>query len=349
MLTLENKGVEDTLKLNNRKILHRNDGRWQGIYYEDGKRKFIYAHTQKECYLKLKEKLIELDKISPRKPKQKKMLFNEWIQKWIELYKEPKLKPASLFKIQNLVKLYVANKIGKMQIKQISQMDVLDTLSQIKMGRTRQMVYVVLKDCLQRAVENDIISKNPMATIPTPKHVKQEQRALSAEEEKKFLSEAKDSRFYEIYLISLFAGLRIGEVLALKGSDIKDDYIIVDETMNNNYELDTTKSGRARKVPIFTELDFLKAKDKTSEELLYPGINRDMVYKDFKKICQHQKIADVTLHGLRHTFATRCAQKQISAKQVQLWLGHSDIGITLRYYTNIDSEFEAQNIARKNK
>lgn len=349
MLALENRGVEDTLKLNNRKILHRNDGRWQGIYYEDGKRKFIYAHTQKECYLKLKEKLIELEKIFPRKPKQPKLLFNDWIQKWIEVYKQPNLKKTSLYKIQNAIKLYVSNGIGCKPIKQISQMDVLETLASITMDRTRQIVYVILKDCLQRAVENDIISKNPMSAIPTPKHIKQEQRALSLEEENKFLSEAKGSRFYEIYLISLFAGLRIGEVLALKGIDVKDDYIIVDEALNDANEISSTKTGHSRKVPIFDGIGFLRQKNRMSENLLYPGIDRNVVYRDFKKICKHQQISGVTLHGLRHTFATRCAQKQISAKQVQLWLGHSDIGITLRYYTNIDSEFEAQNIARKNK
>ena len=53
---------------------------------------------------------------------------------------------------------------------------------------------------------------------------------------------------------------------------------------------------------------------------------------------------DYNMYTLRHTFATNCARAGVVTKQVSLWMGHTDVSMTLRYYTNISESFEAANV-----
>ena len=76
-------------------------------------------------------------------------------------------------------------------------------------------------------------------------------------------------------------------------------------------------------------------------------VNKHTGVKEYREI---QKATGITkdTYSLRHTFVTRCAEAGISPKQIANWAGHSNITTTLTTYTNINSEFELENVTRKN-
>ena len=55
---------------------------------------------------------------------------------------------------------------------------------------------------------------------------------------------------------------------------------------------------------------------------------------------------DYNMYSLRHTFATNCARAGINTKQVSLWMGHSNVTMTLKYYTNISDSFEQESVRK---
>jgi len=66
------------------------------------------------------------------------------------------------------------------------------------------------------------------------------------------------------------------------------------------------------------------------------------IYQHFKAICSEADISGYTVHSLRHTFATRCAEAGIAPNTTKKWLGHSTIDLTLNVYTHVNQDFEKQ-------
>ena len=64
------------------------------------------------------------------------------------------------------------------------------------------------------------------------------------------------------------------------------------------------------------------------------------------KLCKKLQLTGISVHSLRHTFATRCAEAGIAPKIVQKWLGHSTINMTLDLYTHVNSDFEQSEVLK---
>ncbi len=62
--------------------------------------------------------------------------------------------------------------------------------------------------------------------------------------------------------------------------------------------------------------------------------------------CRELGLDGVTVHTLRHTFATRCSEAGIPPKMVQKWLGHSTVEMTLNVYTQVNADFEREMTAK---
>ena len=63
-------------------------------------------------------------------------------------------------------------------------------------------------------------------------------------------------------------------------------------------------------------------------------------------MCKKLNFEGISIHSLRHTFATRCAEAGITAKMVQHWLGHSTLDMTLNIYTHVNADFERKETAK---
>ena len=163
------------------------------------------------------------------------------------------------------------------------------------------------------------------------------------------------------YLTAIMAGLRHGELIALRWRDV--DWLAGRIRVRQNWvlgEFDTPKSRRAtRSVPMADrlagELDRLyQAMGEPGDDaLVFPDpitalpLDKAANLRRYRKVLKAAALdATHNLHGLRHTFGTRCAAAGVSMRTLQEWMGHRDISTTQRYADYAPDSHEADLIAR---
>ena len=239
---------------------------------------------------------------------------------------------------------------------------------------TIRKIYMMLNQCFNEAVKRKIISENPMGDLKKPKSRKKGKvvRALTIEEQKAFIEALKveNSRYANQFLISMFTGMRMGEVNALTIGDIntKFNFINIDKTISKGQHGEafvntTTKTKNGiRQVPINEAVkpiitQILNEYVPTEDGMLFHTSTGTLVASnttntEFQKIMKKYNIkdnnvkGDLSQHSLRHTYATRCIEGNMPPKVLQTLLGHADIRITLDTYSNVFESFQTENVAK---
>lgn len=347
---------ENMKKYKGVKVRQRNDGRWYARitimpnhYYD------IYGRTQAECYSKLKA-FLDKPKIQSKMKKDLEAkiakekepviyTLNGWYDYWRATFKVPECRESSIRKMDNIYNYHVrGSALGGVKLPELTGQMIQEFLAGIKSDCMRLKIYTHLADMLKRAYKTEVIKKNPCEVISRPKYRAQERLAMEPDEQKLFLDEVRNSENYPFYALMLFEGLRTGEAKAMRRCDIKQDYIIVRSSLNDKNEITATKTGNIRRVPIFAAFRPIADVIRGSEpEPILPKINKHTANDEFREVMKKLGMS-YNLYSLRHTFATNCARVGVVSKQVALWMGHSDVSTTLRYYTNISGSFEAANV-----
>lgn len=217
------------------------------------------------------------------------------------------------------------------------------------------------------AIDKQILTRNLMKSTFVRKPISDKPdrivRAFTVQEEKQFLNALKQykphRKDYDLRLaliISLYSGLRIGEVCALAVNDIdfEQNVIHVNGTITRGLdygvELGTrtkTKNGM-RSVPI-DQVSLapllryaISVRSKNQYNLLFYNTQYDCFCRStsvntvFQLICQRAGIQNEGgSHVLRHTFATRCIEAGVGPETLRTWLGHKDVSTTINTYINV--------------
>lgn len=239
---------------------------------------------------------------------------------------------------------------------------------------TIKKIYRMLNQCFEEAMKRKLIKENPMADMKKPKSKKTKEnvRALTVEEQKAFIEALKieKSQYENQFLISMFSGLRQGEINALTIDDInlEHGFINIDKTISKgangrSFVNSTTKTiNGVRKVPINDLLrpiiekiveEFKGSKD----GLLFHTSTGTIVASnstnyEFQRIIKKYNIKDksvkgkISQHSLRHTYATRCVEGQMPPKVLQSLLGHADIKTTLDVYSDVFESYQSENVKK---
>lgn len=232
-------------------------------------------------------------------------------------------------------------------------------------------IYSMLNNALKRAVVLKIISTNPLddtRTFSKPKSSKQTKKvsALTINDQKKLISlllnNEKKSNYRCQMFLSMYTGMRMGEINALTLNDIsfKDKLIHVSKTLTRD-ENDKTIPGKSTKTyagirDVYLNDFLLRLLQEhidhnyveNSEQLIFYDkkkiyITTSQVNMQFKRLCEKHNISkgyEVNQHMLRHTFATRCIEADVPPKVLQKMLGHADIKTTLDTYCDVFEEYQ---------
>lgn len=326
---------------------------WYARYRENGKQFYVSAKTQQDCYNKLKIALKNKSKRELKKLSQNlevkepnAMSFNDWVKKWIELYKQG-VKSGTL-KEYNVCLNHLEG-LKKKPINKITSIMIMEELNKITGERTKQKVYEFANGVFNKALANEIIKKNPMLVIDKPKHIRVNGKALTNVDEvkiEKILIEKK----LDMFLVCLYQGLRKGEMLALTSSDIdfENKTLTINKNLNKDNIIDTTKNVYSNRViPLFDKTIEVLKKYKDVEGRIF-NYNQRKCEKEFLKVVAELG-TKYTIHSLRHTFVTKCQEAGIPLHIIQRWVGHN-IGskVTNTVYTHTRERAELVNIEKMN-
>lgn len=317
----------------------------------------------------------------------KEMLtMNEAFQKYINEWK-PSLKVTTqktyTFNYNDAIKPY----IGEKMLDKVSVIDV-EKLYKAWGEKYTQCTFdsckKVLKMVLNMAIMKGYIDNNVTEKCYAPKNLGGKSvRTLFTGEREIFLEYAKESWYYEFYVVSLFTGMRLGEVAGLCDENI-NEYGNKIEVCNNlqyvdaKFIMETPKSGKLRDIVMLeqTKQAIKSAQEKRNKILAGVGkknikqeemkkynlvfvnsrgglIQRSMVYNDLKRICNrinkdYPEYRNVNPHALRHCFATLLNEKGANITAIQKTLGHADIKTTMRYI-EVSDDFVGKEIEKLNK
>ncbi len=351
-------------------IRKRKDGRWEGRYTAGfdpatGKQVFknVLGKTQNEVKEKLKKALEESQKLDFTRTG--KYTVGQRMEEWFENVCTIKVRPSSHQTYRGYIDHHITPYIGKTPIEKLSTMDLqklcrklmdkgrverIESKKQPKgLGpKTVRNVMQVISSAMDFAVAQKIITENPCKAVELPKVKKQEMQTIPAEQLQAFLTEAKASGVYEMYYIELSTGLRRGELLGLKWSDIDWNNAVITvrrQVARINGEITEaplkTKNSY-RRVSISPQaIEVLKTqKAKTNSEYVFPSptggpISLDSVNNMLKQVLSRAGIPKVRFHDLRHTFATIALQNGVDIKTVSSILGHFSAGFTLDTYAHV--------------
>lgn len=315
----------------------KNCNTWYTRFRKNNKIVCISAKTQKECYELLKTRYNEKEE-QPIK----EITLIEWYNKWLETYKKGKIRESTLLSIKYLAKNHFNKPMFNKKINNIKPYEIENYIKELKYPRVKENVYIYLKDMFNRAKQNNIVITNPLECIDKPKHDKQENRALTIEEQTKFEQYCIENKQFA-YLICLWQGLRIGELRALtkEDIDIEKQKLTINKSQNDQTKENKTKNKYSnRTMPIFEKtLQILQKLTYENNKI----INKSKAYveKHFKEILDKLEIKNITMHSLRHTFITRCQEKNIPLYIIQNWVGHvQGSKVTTQTYTHKQEEIE---------
>lgn len=163
-------------------------------------------------------------------------------------------------------------------------------------------------------------------------------------------------------LLSLYTGLRVGEICGLQWKDIelKKEFLSVTKTVerislgNGKTKVvieppKTESSIRKVYIPSFIVVSLKEYKDKPDKYILSgkskPTEPRALQYR-FKRILNKTKIREMSFHSLRHTYATLCIERGMDIKTLSELLGHSDVKITLNTYVHSSDALKKKYVKR---
>ena len=363
------------------KYKKRKDGRYMThvqIGTDDSgkmKRKTLYGRTIRE----LEEKVAETRKQVAQGILilNDSLLLSKWAIEWLETYKN-NTPYNTKAQYKNALKAHIIPALGDLKLSDIRAHHIQKLINEKNSEghlRTAQVIFLTINQIMKKAVNSNLIARNPAETVEMPPNVKPQKRALT-DIEKSYIEAANLNLKSRVFVsVLLYAGLRRGEALALTKNDIdlKENTITVDKTLiikGNQAEIKPEPKSKAgfRTIPMPTILSTLMAEYiQTLDTIhLFPAAKSGTIMSvgSFtwfweKIIAEINKAAggtktikiiasDITPHIFRHTYATTLYYAGVDIKTAQYLLGHSSAAITMEIYTHLNMDKPKQAVGKLN-
>ena len=363
-------------------IRQRPDGRWEarytlGIDPGTGKQiqKSVYGKTQKEVRQKLTAITAEIDEGTymdvPR------LKTADWLNTWVEEY-IGNVKPATRKSYQDHVRLNIIPYVGAVPLSKLTAAMIQQMYNELQTEKglspkTIKNVHGVLHRALEQAQKMGYIRNNPLTAVTLPRIEKKQIKPLEDNELCAFLKEIRGDTYELVYFVTVFTGLRQGEVLGLtwdcvdfeKGTILVNKQLRRSQRKGGTYYFSPPKNNKSRTItPAPYVMKLLQAqKVQQAEQRLMAGpawedsglvftnefgryISYRAIFDSFKRIVKRIGLPDARIHDLRHTYAVNCIRAGDDIKTVQSNLGHATAAFTLDVYGHFTDDMRSVSAQR---
>lgn len=333
-------------------------------------KRFSGYKTKKEAQTALATVIHELEQGSFVLPAHDTL--KDYLNYWIS-QREENLSPTTVYGYKIIINNHLVPSMGAVQLKDLKPLmlneyysEKLKTLS----GRTVLHHHRMLRKALQDAVGWQLIKSNPCDAVEPPKATKYKAEVLDIDEIRKLINALKGHKLEVPVSLMLFLGLRRGELLALKWSDIDFEKSTI--TIQRNL----VRAGEAgvelilkepktedsiRSIPLSDGIVDMLEKHKINQKSqklkfgkYYKDKDLEFVFTEedgslinpasfshrFGDFLKENGLKEIRLHDLRHTNATIMLMSNIPAKVASQRLGHSNISTTLDIYSHVLKDME---------
>ena len=281
-------------------------------------------------------------------------------EEWLAYCEEVRdCKPSTLRDYGNMVRV-LNRRFGQRRLETICAEEIETWVRGLALGnRTRQKYIVCLGSIFKRAVKRHGLATNPVDFVERPR-VRLSARidVLLPGQVADLIEAAADEQDAALIATAAMAGLRIGEILALRWRDIEMARRTIHVRENWTHgETTTPKTGTERAVPLADQLAQRlerlrqRAHQIQAEDLVFCTVGGSHLgYKSLKRRYREGlRVAglreDFRFHNLRHTFGSTVI-RFADAREVMEWMGHADLRTTRRYLAFIDHGDAARRISR---
>ncbi|MGK3091029.1 tyrosine-type recombinase/integrase [Streptomyces sp. WAC01490] len=360
-------------------VTRRKDGRYQGAAYvtnTDGHRvrKFVYGSTYDEAAEKL-GKLQEQERNGVPVPSRTWSL-GEWLAYWLEHIVKPNREHNTYVKYESKVRLYLVPHLGKKPLARLTPAQLRSFMAELKRTEVppaaRFEVLRVLRNALNRAVREELLTRNVAELVDMPKVTKKEAKPWNAREAITFLRSARAHRLYAACVLVLVLGLRRSEVLGLRWQDIDFDQrqftplkqvqrvkgvglVLKDLKTESSHAVLPLPEFCARALEERRELQDLERRivgegwsQEPGQDLIFSSERGGLIdpvgfSRSFNALVKRAGVRRITVRLARHTCGTLLAFLKVHPKVAQAILRHSQISMTMDVYTHVvgDGEREA--------
>ena len=325
--------------------------------------------TQKEVREKMQAAAVEVNSGTYKEPL--KMTVGEWLDVWLTEYLGG-VKPMTVLNYTQHVNNHIKPALGAIKLETLNTHEIQSFYNDLQKphgdkaglsAKTVKCVNGVLHKALQQAVAVGYLRFNPADACKLPRVERKEIKPLDSEAITAFMKAVEGSRYETLYLLTLFTGMRRGEVCGLQWDcvDLEKGTILINKQLQNipgqpgKYRLISSKNGKGRSItaaPFIVSL-LKKHKAQQSAERIRAGsawedsgfvftdelgrhVSPHNVYHSYKRIVASIGMPEARFHDLRHSCASLLLANGVAMKQIQEWLGHSDFSTTANVYAHLD-------------
>ena len=281
----------------------------------------------------------------------------------------------SYARILESIKKIEESPMSKKNISDITSNEIQDYLNSLKnySNSTLKKITEQFTQAFREAQNKGYIIRNPMFEVIRPKstQIRKPIRALEIEEQQTLTNylmniPVTNEPYKVAYLIQMYLGMRIGEVLALRNTDVNLDknLIKVDKTLSKDKNgkiimkyLPKTYGGiRDVPIPAFIKNEIinqmiLAEKNFDKQLFLSPKgeyVRPENANRKLRELLHTMGIYNISSHSLRHTYGTRCIEAGMRAVALQRLMGHTDVAITLNTYTSVFNKYKETELEKVN-
>ena len=202
-------------------IYRRKDGRWCAQVSLQGKRVTFYAKTQKECRDWIKSTVATIDRGGSYESM--RMTVGEYLERWLMATKTT-IQVKIYRQYAQVVEQHIVPALGSIKLRDLRP-DQIQSFYSTKIDEgaspsTVRVIHSVFHCALNKAVKWGLLGRNPASHVDKPKVNRKEMKTLSAEQVIRLLNFSQGSRYEALYHLAVTTGLRQGELLGLRWSDL---------------------------------------------------------------------------------------------------------------------------------